>query len=194
MWSQECRTCLKSQLSKPAAVERYIAHQKEHHRRRSFQEELISFLRRHGVEYDQHCILTGRKTLSGSVGLGGSRLPAALPPATLSAPFQGALAFRHLRGQPALDRGAPLRSRRCAGLGGLTPPSLRTCLASGCHSVGEGGSCATALQGASVGDVRGSSIRHVRRLFIIAASDQSGSRGDRYSYRRSPRSSLLIPL
>ena len=44
--------------SKVADVEAYIAGQKEHHRRRSFQEELIQFLRRHGVEYDQRYIWT----------------------------------------------------------------------------------------------------------------------------------------
>jgi len=42
--------------SKSAAVEAYIAGQKEHHRKRSFQEELIQFLRRHGVEYDERYI------------------------------------------------------------------------------------------------------------------------------------------
>ena len=44
--------------SNVAAVEAYIARQKEHHRRRSFQEELIQFLRKHGVEYDEHYIWT----------------------------------------------------------------------------------------------------------------------------------------
>ena len=33
-------------------VRRYIADQPEHHRVRSFQEEFLGFLRRHGVEYD----------------------------------------------------------------------------------------------------------------------------------------------
>lgn len=33
-------------------VRRYIAHQEEHHRRMSFQEEFAAFLERHGVEYD----------------------------------------------------------------------------------------------------------------------------------------------
>ena len=44
--------------SQAREVERYIARQKEHHRRRSFQEELILFLRRHGVEYDERYIWT----------------------------------------------------------------------------------------------------------------------------------------
>jgi REP element-mobilizing transposase RayT len=44
--------------SKAAAVEGYIARQKEHHRRRSFQEELILFLQRHGVKYDERYIWT----------------------------------------------------------------------------------------------------------------------------------------
>jgi putative transposase len=42
--------------SKVKAVEAYIAEQKEHHRRKSFQEELIQFLRKHGVEYDERYI------------------------------------------------------------------------------------------------------------------------------------------
>jgi hypothetical protein len=49
-------TNLQCQPSKVEAVARYIARQKEHHRRRSFQEKLILFLRRHGVEYDQRYI------------------------------------------------------------------------------------------------------------------------------------------
>lgn len=35
----------------------YIAHQTEHHRTRPFQEELIEFLRRHRIEYDERYIL-----------------------------------------------------------------------------------------------------------------------------------------
>ena len=34
------------------AVQRYIAHQKEHHRTRSYREELIPMLEQAGVEYD----------------------------------------------------------------------------------------------------------------------------------------------
>ena len=33
-------------------VKRYIANQEEHHRKISFQEELLAFLKKHGVEYD----------------------------------------------------------------------------------------------------------------------------------------------
>ncbi len=39
-------------------VERYIAEQERHHRRVSFQEELVEFLERHGVEYDERYIWT----------------------------------------------------------------------------------------------------------------------------------------
>ncbi len=39
--------------SQRAAVARYIERQEEHHRRRTFQEELRLFLARHGVEYDE---------------------------------------------------------------------------------------------------------------------------------------------
>ena len=35
------------------ALKQYIATQKEHHRKRSFQEELIQFLLAYGVEYDE---------------------------------------------------------------------------------------------------------------------------------------------
>jgi putative transposase len=31
---------------------RYIANQAEHHKKRSFEEEFIAFLKRHKVEYD----------------------------------------------------------------------------------------------------------------------------------------------
>lgn len=35
-----------------AAVRRYITQQEEHHRKLSFQEEVLAFLKKHGVEYD----------------------------------------------------------------------------------------------------------------------------------------------
>ncbi|MEX0793759.1 MAG: IS200/IS605 family transposase [Pirellulaceae bacterium] len=34
-------------------VQRYIANQREHHRTRSFREELVAFLEKHHVEYDE---------------------------------------------------------------------------------------------------------------------------------------------
>jgi hypothetical protein len=36
------------------SVQEYIARQEEHHRHKSFQEELGEFLRKSGIEYDQH--------------------------------------------------------------------------------------------------------------------------------------------
>ena len=36
-----------------AEVVRYIQNQREHHRRRTFQEEYLDFLRKYGVEYDE---------------------------------------------------------------------------------------------------------------------------------------------
>jgi len=36
-----------------AAVERYIANQKEHHRKRTFREEFVELLERHGIEYEE---------------------------------------------------------------------------------------------------------------------------------------------
>jgi REP element-mobilizing transposase RayT len=38
------------------AVSEYIAHQEEHHRRISFQEEFVTFLKKHGIEYDERYI------------------------------------------------------------------------------------------------------------------------------------------
>jgi len=38
--------------SQVEAVRRYIRNQEEHHRKQSFQEELIALLQRHGVEYN----------------------------------------------------------------------------------------------------------------------------------------------
>lgn len=37
-------------------VKRYIAEQEEHHRRVTFQEEFIAFLKRHGIPYDERYI------------------------------------------------------------------------------------------------------------------------------------------
>lgn len=34
-------------------VRRYIDHQKQHHQKQSFQEELIAFLKKHHIEYDE---------------------------------------------------------------------------------------------------------------------------------------------
>jgi putative transposase len=38
------------------AVEKYIAGQKEHHRKKSFQEEYRALLERHGVDYDERYV------------------------------------------------------------------------------------------------------------------------------------------
>ena len=43
--------------SKVKAVRRYIAGQEEHHRRRSFAEELAELLQKHGVQYDPKYLL-----------------------------------------------------------------------------------------------------------------------------------------
>ena len=37
-------------------VVRYIQNQREHHQKRTFQEEYLEFLRRHGVEYDERYV------------------------------------------------------------------------------------------------------------------------------------------
>ena len=43
-------TVSESQL---AAVREYVRSQEEHHRTRTFQEEFVEFLKRHGIEYDE---------------------------------------------------------------------------------------------------------------------------------------------
>ena len=40
-------------LSKADDVKQYIENQGEHHRAKTFQEELLAFLEKHGVEYDE---------------------------------------------------------------------------------------------------------------------------------------------
>jgi len=42
--------------SNVADVQRYIAQQEEHHRRVSFRDELVAFLQRHGISYDERYI------------------------------------------------------------------------------------------------------------------------------------------
>jgi putative transposase len=37
-------------------VKRYISHQKEHHRVRTFKEEFLAFLKRHSIEYDERYV------------------------------------------------------------------------------------------------------------------------------------------
>ena|SRR5205085_9692227 len=44
-----------SQSSVPAVME-YIAHQEEHHRKMTFQEEFLTLLKKHGIEYDEQYI------------------------------------------------------------------------------------------------------------------------------------------
>jgi hypothetical protein len=34
-------------------LNKYLAHQRDHHRKRTFQEELIQFLNEYGIEYDE---------------------------------------------------------------------------------------------------------------------------------------------
>jgi REP element-mobilizing transposase RayT len=44
-----------SQSNVPAVL-RYIANQEEHHRKVSFQEEFLAYLKKHGIEYDERYI------------------------------------------------------------------------------------------------------------------------------------------
>ena len=50
-WQQGygCFTVSKSGIE---AVREYIEHQKEHHRKRTFEDEYLALLKKHGVEYD----------------------------------------------------------------------------------------------------------------------------------------------
>jgi hypothetical protein len=80
-----------------ALAEGYIARQKEHHRKRSFQEERIQFLRKYGVEYDERFLACDpfRVVMRCRVGphFPGAlprALPGRCPRAALPAPFQGA--------------------------------------------------------------------------------------------------------
>lgn len=45
-------------LAEIGSLKKYIAGQKEHHRKRSFQEELIEFLNEYGIQYDERYLLT----------------------------------------------------------------------------------------------------------------------------------------
>jgi REP element-mobilizing transposase RayT len=38
------------------AVKRYVLNQEAHHRKRSYQDELFSFLRKHGIEFDPNTV------------------------------------------------------------------------------------------------------------------------------------------
>jgi putative transposase len=49
---QEGYAAFSASESQAIAVRRYIRNQAAHHRRQSFQEEFVSMLERHGVEYD----------------------------------------------------------------------------------------------------------------------------------------------
>jgi hypothetical protein len=44
-----------SESSIPAAT-KYIAHQEEHHKKHSFQEEFVAFLKKNNVAYDERYI------------------------------------------------------------------------------------------------------------------------------------------
>ena len=43
--------------SQVKVVERYIASQEEHHRKRSFQEEYLELLKKHGLDFDERYVL-----------------------------------------------------------------------------------------------------------------------------------------
>jgi putative transposase len=50
---QEGYGALSIGISAVQATVRYICDQAEHHRKRSFREELVAMLRRHGLDYDE---------------------------------------------------------------------------------------------------------------------------------------------
>jgi len=43
-------------VNQASAVMEYIAHQEEHHRKMTFQEEFLTLLKKHGIEYDEQYI------------------------------------------------------------------------------------------------------------------------------------------
>jgi len=51
-WQPGCGAFTVS-VSNCAAVKEYIANQEEHHRTKTFQEEYVAFLQKHGVEYGE---------------------------------------------------------------------------------------------------------------------------------------------
>ncbi|RPI28903.1 MAG: IS200/IS605 family transposase [Acidobacteria bacterium] len=53
---QEGYGCATVSPSQRERVRRYILNQAEHHRRRTFQEEYVDFLKKNGVEYDERYI------------------------------------------------------------------------------------------------------------------------------------------
>jgi len=81
----------------------------------------------------------------------GGRRQRSPQPARYGGSLRYRLEFGHLRAEPALECGAPLRSPRCAGLGGLTPPFPLNMLGLRMPPVGKGGSYATVLRGALKG-------------------------------------------
>ena len=63
-WPQRARfawqtgyTAFSVSQSQVEAVKTYIRNQEQHHRKRSFQEELVAFLKQHGIGYDPRFIL-----------------------------------------------------------------------------------------------------------------------------------------
>jgi putative transposase len=50
-WQEGYAAFTVSPTARPA-VKRYIAHQEEHHRKKSYREELIELLAKAGIEYD----------------------------------------------------------------------------------------------------------------------------------------------
>ncbi len=55
-WQSEMDGAFSVSQSSVARVIRYIENQKEHHRRRSFQEEFRAFLKRYQVPYDERYV------------------------------------------------------------------------------------------------------------------------------------------
>jgi REP element-mobilizing transposase RayT len=54
---QEGYTAFSVSQSKLETVKEYIAHQAEHHRKLTFQEEVLALLKKHGIQYDPRFVL-----------------------------------------------------------------------------------------------------------------------------------------
>ena len=77
-----------SQLS---GLIRYIDNQEHHHRERSFQDELLTFLNKYGVEYDERYLWDCMGICGALTGLGNGDVdnePRALPWADMSRPYR----------------------------------------------------------------------------------------------------------
>ena len=56
---QKGYACFTVSYSQRGQIQNYIRNQREHHRKRTFQEEYIEYLRRHEIEFDERYLFEG---------------------------------------------------------------------------------------------------------------------------------------